>query len=164
MMKIRNWKPDTDHSMKECSRLLWCEWKRKAGRGKGKVMNEKEWFCFCGLCICGNTEMFKVNREVISALKQYFIMLSTLLICHSLTPVSASLTLCCLANCIVLLTHIELAPYPGTFTQNVQSCVNGIFMSFFGTVWFLFKYLSYLFLYFRPLLMALFICIVTICC
>jgi hypothetical protein len=35
-------------------------------------MNEEELFCLCRLCIYGNKEMFKVNREVLSALKQYF--------------------------------------------------------------------------------------------
>jgi hypothetical protein len=37
-------------------------------------MNGKGLFCFYGLCICGNKEMFEVNGEVTSALKRYFIM------------------------------------------------------------------------------------------
>jgi hypothetical protein len=40
---------------------------------KGKVMNKKELFCFCGLCIYGNKEIFKGNRELVNALKLYFI-------------------------------------------------------------------------------------------
>jgi hypothetical protein len=39
MMKITIRKVDRGHSKKECSRLLWCEQKGRAGRGK--AMNEK---------------------------------------------------------------------------------------------------------------------------
>jgi hypothetical protein len=93
-------------------------------------MNENELFCFCGTCICGNKEMFIGKREV----KQYFIMPRAPLICYSLTPFSTYLTLHTLANCIMLLTHIELVPLPGIFTQNVQSWVKGIFMSFWDNL------------------------------
>jgi hypothetical protein len=32
----------------------------------GKAMNEKELFCFSGLCVRGDKEMFVVNKEVVS--------------------------------------------------------------------------------------------------
>jgi hypothetical protein len=60
MMKITNWKFNRYHSKKECSRTLWGERKGRAGRGK--AMNEKELFSFCGQCTCGNKDTFKVNR------------------------------------------------------------------------------------------------------
>jgi hypothetical protein len=75
---------------------------------------------------------FKVNREVISALKQYFMMPSAPLVYYSSTPVSTYLTLHNLVNCIMLLTHMELVPYPGIFIQNVQSWDKGFFICFMG--------------------------------
>jgi hypothetical protein len=89
MMKITNRKFNRDHSKKECSRTLWGERKGRAGRGK--AMNEKQLFCFCGLCMCGNKRMFKVNREVLSTLKQYLIMASATPIRHSSTSVTTYL-------------------------------------------------------------------------
>jgi hypothetical protein len=115
-MKIMNHKVGKGHSKKDCSRRL------------GKAMNGKELLCFCVLCICGNKETFKVNRKVIRALEQYFVMPSAPLIYHSSTPVSTSLSLHNLANCIMLLTLIEFVPYPDIFIQNVQSWGRGIFM------------------------------------
>lgn len=58
-------------------------------------------------------------REVISELKQCFIMPSSPHIYHSWTPASTFLTLHNLAYCIVLPTHVELSPYHRTFSQNV---------------------------------------------
>lgn len=57
---------------------------------------------------------------------------STSLIYHSLTPVSTYLTFHNLTNCIMLLTHIEIVPYPGIFMQNAQSWDKGIFCLFLG--------------------------------
>jgi hypothetical protein len=87
----------------------------------------------------GNNEMFKVSREVTSALKLYFIMQSVPLIGHISIPVSAYLTLHNLVNCIVLQTHVVLVPYSGTFIQNVQSWDKGIFIPFFGQSGFFLK-------------------------
>jgi hypothetical protein len=78
-------------------------------------VNENKLFRFCELCICFNKEMFKVDREVTGALNQCFILPSAPVIYHSWDPVSASLTLRDLANCVVLPTHIEIAPSPGIF-------------------------------------------------
>jgi hypothetical protein len=59
-------------------------------------------------------------------------------------------------NCIILMTHMEVVLYRGTFIQNVQSQDKGIYVSF-GTIKFIFKYTSYPSLYFCQLFMASFI-------
>jgi hypothetical protein len=110
-------KVDRGHSKKECSRPLWNERRGRAGR----AMNEKELFCFCGLCVCGNKGMFKVNRKIISAFKQYFIMPSAPLICYSRSPFSIFLTLYNLAKCIRLQTCVEIFSYPGIFFYKIFS-------------------------------------------
>jgi len=68
-----------------------------------------------------NKKKFKLNKEVISALKQYFIMPKASLVNHSTAPVSEHLKLLSLTPCIILPTHMDVVPYPDIFIQNVQS-------------------------------------------
>jgi hypothetical protein len=59
----------------------------------------------------------------------------------------------------MLPTYVDLVPYPGVFTQNVQSWDKGICVCvyvFLEQSDFFFKAISYPFLSFFPLLMALF--------
>jgi hypothetical protein len=126
-----------DRSQKGRSRQLGSGRKGRAGRGK--AMNGKELFCFCGLCICGYKEMFEVNREVMSALKQCFIMPSALLIYRSSTSISTYLCSHNFANCITFPTRVEIVRNPGIFIPNVQSWSKGIFMSFLGQSDYFFK-------------------------
>jgi hypothetical protein len=119
-------------------------------------MNENELFCFFGLCICGNKGMFKVNGEVISGLKQHFIMPSTPFFYHSSTPVSTYLTLHNLAKCTCS-RHTQNLSNTVCFYPKCSVMGQRVFMTFLG-VWFLFKNIYYPFLYFYPLLMASFIC------
>jgi hypothetical protein len=95
----------------------------------GNMVSEKQLFCFCRLCVCVSKEIIKFNVEVMSALKQYFVMSSVPLFYHSSIPLSTYVTLRNLANCIMLPTHWQIVPYPGTFVQNIQSWDKWIFMS-----------------------------------
>jgi hypothetical protein len=78
--------------------------------------------------------MFNVNKDIVSAFKQYLIMPSASLFYHSPTPVSTSITLHNLANCIVLPIHVDLVRRPGTYIQNVQSWDRGTSISFLDSL------------------------------
>jgi hypothetical protein len=118
----------TNQSKKECYRPPRRERKERARRKK--AMNGRSRFVSVDCTCVAMSKCWKVNREVTSALKQYFIMPGASLICRSSAPVSTYLTLHNLAKCIMLLTHVELVPYPGIFIQNVQSWDEGIFIPF----------------------------------
>jgi len=64
---------------------------------------------------------FKLNKEVISALMQYFIIPKATLVNHSTAPFSKHLNLLSLTQCITLTTHMDVVPYPAICIQNVQS-------------------------------------------
>jgi len=63
---------------------------------------------------------FKLNKEVISALKQYFVMPKATLVNHSTAPVSKHLNLPSWTQCIILPTPIDAVPYPVICIQNIQ--------------------------------------------
>jgi hypothetical protein len=98
----------------------------------GNAMNGKELLPSCWHCICVKKEMCEVNREVASALKQYFIMRSVPPICQSSASVWAYPNLRNSKDRIMLLTHMEFSPYPRIFIRSVQSWNKGVFKSLMG--------------------------------
>jgi hypothetical protein len=66
------------------------------------------------------------NREVVTSLKQCFILPSAPLIHHRSTPVSMNPNFRNLTKTILLPKHVEPAPCPGIFIQSFPSCNKGI--------------------------------------
>jgi hypothetical protein len=116
-------------------------------------MNGNELLCFCRLCPCGNKEISEVNREVISALKQRFIVPITAGLCFNIS----NLTLHKSANCIARPTHVTLSSILDLI-QNVQPWDRGLLCRLGGGGNVISNNICYSFLSFCPLLMASFIC------
>jgi len=125
-MNPEGWLGPQKESMQQTTRV-WSQGKcLEAGRRWTKSCFDSADFAYVSARKClkstGNAWIYS---------KQYLVMQSFPLICHSWTSVSACQTLRSFMKSIMFTAHLEFVPRLGIFIQNLRLWDNGIFVSFY---------------------------------